>query len=123
MARTSAVSAHRARLAALRADTEARLARTLTEYETLTVDADDVGGADDEGGAELDGTLVERDRLRSLAAEDTEVLKRIDDAVTRSKTRQWQTCRLCGQPIGEPRLEALPTTDVCVTCKAAGTVW
>ncbi|MGQ0617870.1 MAG: TraR/DksA family transcriptional regulator [Acidimicrobiia bacterium] len=117
---TKALAAHKANLVTMREEVTARLARARAEIDELTLTADDVGAGDDEGGAENDGTLVERDRLRSMIAEDSELLRQVEDAVERSAGRDWSTCTKCGGPIGAPRLEALPTTTVCVGCKAAG---
>jgi len=122
MTKTSAKT-HRSRLVALRAETEARLAHLLAEYDSLAVGSEDVGAGDDEGGSESDVTFVERDRLRAQASEESEMLVQIDAAIERASTKGWENCRVCGKPIGEDRLDALPTTDVCVTCKAAGTSW
>ena len=39
-------------------------------------------------------------------------------ALARSRARGWELCSGCGGEIGEARLEAIPTTSLCVTCKA-----
>jgi DnaK suppressor protein len=113
------VEAHRARLAELRKAAVERLERLRADYEDLAEVGDDVGAGEDEGGAESDGTFVERDRVRALAAEEEATIAAIDAAIERSSQPGWQDCAACGGPIGEERLEALPTTDLCVTCKAA----
>ena len=113
---------HRRRLELLRDETLERQARALTEYDALAESGDDVGAGDDEGGSEGDGTFVERDRLRASADSDREHLEEIDAALARTSTRTWRQCSSCGGEIGADRLEAMPTTNVCVTCKA-GTGW
>ena len=47
----------------------------------------------------------------------------IEAAIARAQTAVWATCTQCGEPIGEARLEAIPSTDRCVTCKANSTSW
>jgi RNA polymerase-binding transcription factor DksA len=112
------VAKHRNNLKALRAETEARLANLERGYDELAVTGDDVGAGDDEGGSEADVSVVERDRLRAQAGEARNVLAAIDAAEERASSRGWELCRLCGEPIGNERLDALPTADTCVSCKA-----
>lgn len=114
---------HRARLASLREETTERIARLAADYDALAEVGTDVGSGDDEGGSESDGTFVERDRIRAQIAEDEQLLAEIDAALERSRSRRWQSCEACGEPIGDARLEALPTTTLCVTCKASRTSW
>ena len=57
---------------------------------------------------EIDYTLEENEE-RVLAAIDA-ALQRIDEGT-------FGTCRSCGKPIGEDRLEALPYTTQCIDCK------
>lgn len=117
------VKSHRARLADLRDETVARMARLASDYDALAEAGTDVGSGEDEGGSESDGTFVERDRIRAQLAEDEQLLAEIDKAVERANGRKWQNCESCDGPIGDARLEALPTTTVCVTCKASRTSW
>ena len=57
---------------------------------------------------EIDYTLEENEG-RVLAAIDA-ALKRIDEGT-------FGTCRTCGKPIGDERLDALPYTTQCIDCK------
>ncbi len=116
--KTLPVADHRHRLEALRAETVERLAALRVDDATLNEIGTDVGAGDDEGGSEADTSLVERDRVRALIAEEEEQLVATDEALARSRSRGWELCSDCGGPIGEARLEAIPTTSVCVTCKA-----
>ena len=54
---------------------------------------------------ELGYTLEENEE--HLLAEIDAALKRIDDGT-------YGTCRICGRPIGEERLEAVPWTTLCI---------
>lgn len=112
------VAKHRKNLEALRVATQARLESLQRGYDELAVAGEDVGAGDDEGGSEGDVSAVERDRLRAQLGEEQNVLEAIEAALARGETRTWQQCRLCGEPIGAERLDALPTTDICVSCKA-----
>ena len=116
---------HRANLAQLRADTESAIATLVATYDELDPAdaAADVGAGEDEGGSEGDLTRFERDRIRARIAEEQLFLEVIDQAEARSHERGWKTCSRCGEPIGDARLEALPATDLCVTCKADRASW
>ena len=57
---------------------------------------------------EIDYTLEENEG-RVLAAIDA-ALKRIDEGT-------FGTCRTCGKPIAQERLDALPYTTQCIDCK------
>ena len=41
----------------------------------------------------------------------------VDAALGRSADGSFGTCRSCGQPIGEERLEALPWAALCIDCQ------
>lgn len=119
------VAQHRANLDLLQAETEASIKIMQTTYDELDPEeaASDVGAGEDEGGSEGDLTRFERDRLRARIIEENLFLEVIEKAKERSKGKDWKTCTKCGNPIGEPRLEALPATDLCVTCKADRANW
>ncbi len=117
------LKAHRARLEELLQATTERRDTAEAEYEAIHDDGGDVGAGDDEGGGEADVTSAERDRLRAAISIETEALGEINEAIARAQTTAWATCTRCGGPIGEARLEALPSTDRCVTCKANSTSW
>lgn len=119
------VKKHRANLEQLRADTEAAIAVMQTTYEELDPEevASDVGAGEDEGGSEGDLTRFERDRLRARIAEERQFIEVIDAALVRSEGSDWKSCSRCEKPIGDDRLDALPATDLCVTCKADRGSW
>lgn len=117
-ATTLTLAKHRKNLEALRAATEERMAILQRGYDELIEAGDDVGAGEDEGGSEADGSFVERDRLRAQIAEEHALLEAVDAALERTKTRTWQQCASCGESIGAERMEALPTAELCVGCKA-----
>ena len=119
------VAQHRTNLEKLRAETESSIKMMQATYDELDPEeaASDVGAGEDEGGSEGDLTRFERDRIRARIAEEKLFLEVIDTAMARAEGKDWKTCTKCGQPIGEARLEALPATDLCVTCKANRNNW
>ncbi|MFQ5736161.1 MAG: RNA polymerase-binding protein DksA [Thermodesulfobacteriota bacterium] len=51
-----------------------------------------------------------KDRERKLISKINEAIKRIDDG-------SYGICELCGEKIGEKRLEVRPVTTCCIDCK------
>ncbi|MDP2690050.1 MAG: RNA polymerase-binding protein DksA [Deltaproteobacteria bacterium] len=51
-----------------------------------------------------------KDRERRLISKINEALKRIEDG-------SFGVCELCGEEIGEKRLEVRPVTTCCIECK------
>ena len=68
----------------------------------------------DQGSAtferELDMTLDENVRA---------ALSEVRKALARVEAGTYGTCERCSQPISDSRLEAMPTANLCITCKAA----
>ena len=52
-----------------------------------------------------------------LKATDAKILQAIEDALVRLDKGTYGACRDCGEPIAEARLNAIPWTRVCITCK------
>ena len=52
-----------------------------------------------------------------LKQTDAKILQAIDEALVRIDKGAYGTCRDCGEPIAEARLNAIPWTRVCITCK------
>jgi len=50
--------------------------------------------------------------LKGSLADAERALRKLDDGT-------YGTCERCGNPIGEDRLEAIPWTRLCITCKQA----
>ena len=42
----------------------------------------------------------------------------VREALARVEAGTYGTCRVCGQPIGRERLEAIPGATTCITCQA-----
>src|SRR5262245_34878026 len=45
------------------------------------------------------------------------ILQAVEEALTRIDEGTYGVCRDCGEPIAEARLNAIPWTRVCITCK------
>jgi DnaK suppressor protein len=52
-----------------------------------------------------------------LKQTDAKILQAIDEALQRIEKRTYGICRDCGEPIAAARLNAVPWTKVCITCK------
>jgi RNA polymerase-binding transcription factor len=52
-----------------------------------------------------------------LKQTDAKILQAIEDALTRIDKGTYGICRDCGEPIAPARLNAIPWTRVCITCK------
>ena len=52
-----------------------------------------------------------------LKQTDAKILQAIEEAVVRIDKGTYGVCRDCGEPISHARLEAIPWTRVCKTCK------
>ena len=52
-----------------------------------------------------------------LKQTDAKILQAIEEALQRVEAGTYGLCRDCGQPIADARLDAIPWTRVCITCK------
>ena len=52
-----------------------------------------------------------------LKQTDAKILQAIEEALYRMEKGNYGICRDCGDPIAAARLEAIPWTRVCITCK------
>ena len=55
--------------------------------------------------------------LLKLKQTDAKILQAIEEALLRIEKGTYGVCRDCGEPIAETRLQAIPWTRVCITCK------
>jgi RNA polymerase-binding transcription factor DksA len=104
-------------IATERARTQRRLASLERTFDEM-VDAADLEPPDDEHDPE-GTTAYERAQVTSLATEARAQLTQLDRALTEIDDKSYGACRRCGQPIGWPRLQALPETTRCVRCAAS----
>jgi DnaK suppressor protein len=66
--------------------------------------------------ADSSQVTAERGEAEALAAKLRNTLKDVEEALTRLDDGTYGICEVCGQPIGEARLEAMPTARRCITC-------
>jgi len=52
-----------------------------------------------------------------LKQTDAKILQAIEEALYRMEKGTYGICRDCGDAIAPPRLEAIPWTRVCISCK------
>ena len=52
-----------------------------------------------------------------LKQTDAKILQAIEEALFRLEKGTYGVCRDCGDPIAAARLEAIPWTRVCISCK------
>jgi DnaK suppressor protein len=52
-----------------------------------------------------------------LKQTDAKILQAIEEALWRIEKGTYGACRDCGEPIAPARLNAIPWTRVCITCK------
>ena len=52
-----------------------------------------------------------------LKQTDAKILQAIEEALPRMEQGTYGICRDCGDPIAPARLQAIPWTRVCITCK------
>ena len=52
-----------------------------------------------------------------LKQTDAKILQAIEEALRRIEKGTYGICRDCGEPIAAARLNAIPWTRVCITCK------
>jgi len=74
----------------------------------------------DEGFADAAHTTSERVKALSLAEGLQQRLAEARLALLRIDQGAYGKCESCGLPIGLERLEAVPTTRLCIACKQAG---
>ena len=62
-------------------------------------------------------STFERERDLSLSENIKDILQRVNEALERIEEGTYGICEVCGNPIPDERLEALPYANLCVTCK------
>ncbi len=86
------------------------LHRQLAELETDGSAAPDF----DENFADSAQVAAEVGENQALAATLRDQLKEVEAAVARIDAGTYGTCEICGDAIGEPRLDAMPSARFCI---------
>lgn len=60
--------------------------------------------------------LENLDVLFELDEASRHELQQINNALERLQSGNYESCAVCGKPIGAARLHTLPYTDVCIDC-------
>jgi RNA polymerase-binding transcription factor len=68
----------------------------------------------DEGFADSGQVTAERGEVDALATNLLENLKDVDDALAKLDEGTYGRCEVCGEPIAEARLEAMPSARTCI---------
>jgi DnaK suppressor protein len=72
--------------------------------------------ADDEHDPDGSTIAFERQQVVALLESARAQLAAVDEAVARVDRGTYGTCEACGRPVGDERLEALPTARTCIAC-------
>jgi DnaK suppressor protein len=89
------------------------------ERQRLTAELEEMGvdrGSFDEGFADSGQVTAERGEVEALVASLLEALEDVDHALGKLDSDGYGLCESCGSPIGEARLEAMPTARMCIAC-------
>jgi RNA polymerase-binding protein DksA len=84
---------------------------------SLEEETEEMIGSVDNHLAETASATLDREIDYTLEENSEHVLAEIDSALARIQTGTYGTCRTCGQPISEERLEAIPYATQCIDCK------
>lgn len=69
--------------------------------------------------SDLGSASMEREKAFMFASRDGAYLEQLEEAIQRLEDGTYGICRVCGTKIPQARLEAVPTTKICVSCKEA----
>jgi RNA polymerase-binding transcription factor DksA len=106
------------RLVDERARAEARAAELAAEVDAI-VEASAGSNADDEHDPEGSTVGFERARVLALLESARQQVVDLDAAIARTATGDEERCEVCGGPIGDERLAAMPATRRCIRCAAS----
>ncbi|HEY6531225.1 MAG TPA: TraR/DksA C4-type zinc finger protein [Acidimicrobiales bacterium] len=71
-------------------------------------------GIVDDNFADTAQVSAEQGEAQALAAQLRDQLDDVEHALARLDAGTYGTCEVCGQPIGEARLEVMPATRFCI---------
>lgn len=67
--------------------------------------------------ADIASETFEIEKNRALKANEITQMKMIDNALSRIDRGVYGICEICGREIGEERLEAIPSANLCIRCQ------
>jgi DnaK suppressor protein len=83
-----------------------------SQLHELGVDGE--AGIVDDNFADTAQVSAEQGEQQALSAELRDQLDDVEKALTRLDEGTYGTCEVCGQPIGDARLEVMPATRFCI---------
>ena len=108
------------RFSALLEIEKVRLERVIEEHERELEEArmteTSAERSPDPGSAEAGSMNFEYEKELSLGQNTVDLLRKVERALARIKSKDYGICETCGQPIPVARLEVLPYVTECVTC-------
>lgn len=69
--------------------------------------------------SDLGSASMDREKAFMFASRDGAYLEQLEAAIQRIEDGTYGICRVCDVQIPKARLEAVPTTKICVACKEA----
>ncbi|MBR6461567.1 TraR/DksA C4-type zinc finger protein [bacterium] len=54
--------------------------------------------------------------MLGLASNQQKLLQQVNDALARMEDGTYGLCQMCGKPIPQARLEAIPEAELCLNC-------
>ena len=67
--------------------------------------------------ADQGSVTLERETAFSLVAREGDKLSVLNDALRRIEHGTFGVCQMCGGPIEDKRLEAIPDAELCISCQ------
>jgi DnaK suppressor protein len=108
-----AVTTDQALLSSLRTQLTEERDRLATQIRSFGAGGD-AGPAFDDNFADSGQVAAEQGENKVLAGQLQEQLDELDHALAKLDAGEYGTCEVCGNPIAEPRLEAMPATRYCI---------
>jgi DnaK suppressor protein len=102
-------------LLADRAATRERIVAMTVEFDAVAM-ASAASNLDDEHDPEGSTVAFERELAAAMRSAAQQHLADVDAALERLAGRRYGWCEQCGRPIAPERLQALPTTRLCIAC-------
>jgi DnaK suppressor protein len=107
------VTTDQALLTSLRAQLTEERDRLAAQIRSLGTGGDS-GPAFDDNFADSGQVAAEQGEHKLLAGQLQEQIDELDHALAKLDVGEYGTCEVCGQPIAEARLEAMPATRYCI---------
>jgi DnaK suppressor protein len=106
---------HAEHLATERSRTVEQITSLQSTFDDIVHATEDVS-TDDEHDPEGHTIAWERQQTAALLASAKARLAELDLAIRRVEGGDYGRCEACGKPIGDERLEAIPTASTCIAC-------